>query len=80
MFRSIMVRDDEPNTKPITMTTEDMLNICLLVLENTAAGLFMTVYNKQPLEPKETKEVAQKLRDIVIKLRELLSNGYKGVV
>tara|TARA_Y100000361_G_C11133256_1_gene330340 strand:- start:378 stop:605 length:228 start_codon:yes stop_codon:yes gene_type:complete len=73
-----MVRDNEPDIKPITMTAEDMLNICLLVLENTAAGLFMTVYNKQPLEPQETKEVAQKLRDIVIKLRELFSSGKLG--
>ncbi len=65
--------------KPITMTEEDMFNICLILLENQIAGLYMRVYEEEIMEINEVAEVAHKLRDIVIKLRENFPLEQRGV-
>ena len=67
-----MVKKKEPEIKEITMTVEDMKNVCLILLENTAASLFMHSYHEEPLEIKDCEEMAVKLRDIVHKLREVI--------
>mgnify|MGYP001294166570 FL=1 len=62
----------------IQMNAEDMYNICLIVLENVAAGLFMHEYHKEPLESYDCREMAVKIKGVVDNLRELISSGKIG--
>ena len=70
----------QPRTKEITMTAEDMFNICLILIENQISGLFMRVYEEEIMEVNEIAELAHKLRDIVIQLRETFPQEIEGGV
>ena len=67
-----MDKTEELKIKPITMTETDMKNVCLILLENTAASLFMHVYDEEPLEVYDCREMAVKIKGVVENLREVI--------
>ena len=67
-----MVKTEEPKIEEITMTETDMKNICLILLENTAAALFMHHYEEEPLDVYDCREMAVKIKGVVENLREVI--------